>query len=288
MRYARFIGAVVAILALCAAASIGSGVGVTAAWAATTWKCTTSAAQGSCGPYDRYPYITGTTSSTRIGNNVWSPISGWQQRLRANNPGQWKVIANMPAGNTAIVSYPSVGANYGQTTNVPTPLSHYSRIRSRFTEHMNATAGTSAWAAYDIWLGRNGCSDCAWREVMIQHDFANNGACDTVARADFRGAGGVAQHWHLCKYGSELIWKLGRGEKRKVSERTGVVPVLTMLRWLVRHHYLPAHTGLWQIGYGWEIASTGGQARDVRGQRVQVACLVQERGLSVRHRSRPS
>ncbi len=274
MRSVRFIAVLVVTLALVGAASIVPGVGGTAARAATTWKCTTSAAHGSCGPYDHYPYITGTTSSTRIGNNVWSPISGWRQTLRANNPGQWKVIANMPAGNTAVVSYPSIGANYGRITNVPTPLSSYSRIRSRFTEHMNATAGTSAWAAYDIWLGRNGCSDCASHEVMIQHDFANNGACDTVARVDFRGAGGVAQHWHLCKYGSELIWKLGRSEKRKVSERTGVVPILTMLRWLVRHHYLPAHTGLWQIGYGWEIASTGGKREtfEVKAFKLRVAC----------------
>jgi hypothetical protein len=180
----------------------------------------------------------------------------------------------MPAGNTSVVSYPSIGANYGRVTNVPTPLSSYSTIRSRFTEHMHATTRTSAWAAYDIWLGRNGCSDCASHEVMIQHDFANNGACTTVARATFPGAGGVSQHWHLCKYGSMLIWKLGRSEQNKVSERTGVVRILAMLRWLVRHGYLPPHTGLWLIGYGWEICSTGGQpeAFTVSAFSLRVAC----------------
>jgi hypothetical protein len=45
----------------------------------------------------------------------------------------------------------------------------------------------------------------------------------------------------------------------KVSEHSGVVRILPMLRWLVNHHYLPAHTGLWLIGYGWEICSTGGR-----------------------------
>jgi hypothetical protein len=219
--------------------------------------CTTSAAKGRCGPYDNYAQITRTTSSTYVGNNVWSTISGWQQTLYANDPGNWQVVANMPTGNTAVVSYPSIGANYGQITDVPTPLSNYSSIYSSFSENMNATAGTSAWAAYDIWLGRDGCSNCASHEVMIQHDFANNGACTTMAKATFPGPGGAPQRWHLCKYGSELIWKLGSDEQHKVSERTGVVHILAMLRWLVRHGYLPARTGLWAVGYGWEICSTG-------------------------------
>ena len=254
----------VLVLTLAVGASVAVSTAVPASQAAGAWKCRTSSAQGSCGPYDSYRKITGTTSSTRIGNNVWSPISGWHQALRANNPGQWKVTATMPSGNTAVVSYPSIGANFGRITNVPKPLSRFSAIRSRFTEHMHATARTSAWAAYDIWLGRNGCSSCTSHEVMIQHDFAGNGDCHTVARATFPGARGVAQAWHLCKYGSELIWKLGRSERRKVSEQTGLVHILPMLRWLVRHHYLPVHTGLWLIGYGWEICSTGGRAETFR------------------------
>ena len=226
--------------------------------------CTTSAAKGRCGPYDGYRQIIGTTSSTYIGNNVWNPISGARQTLSANDPGDWQVTANLPVGNSAVVSYPSIGANYGQITDVPTPLTSYSSIHSSFSENMNATIGTSAWAAYDIWLGPDNCSPaaskCAGYEVMIQHDFAGNGDCTTVASASFGGSGGVpAQDWHLCKYGSELIWKLGAGEQNRVSERSGSVDILSMLTWLVNHRYLPAHTGLWQIGYGWEICSTGGQ-----------------------------
>lgn len=263
---------VAAVLALAAGCTVASRSPVP-----TTWTCTTSATRGSCGPYDRYPYITGTTSSTRIGNNVWSPVSGWRQTLRANNPGQWMVTATMPDRNTAIVSYPSIGANYGRITNVPTPLSSYSLIRSRFVEHMNATAHTSAWATYDIWLGRNGCSDCASHEVMIQHDFAGNGACPIVDRADFAGTDDTPQHWHLCKYGSELIWKLGSSENRKVSEQSGVVHILPMLRWLVQHGYLPTDAGLWQIGYGWEIASTGGSPEkfQVSAYALRVSCKTQ-------------
>ena len=225
--------------------------------------CTTSSANGRCGPYDNYPQITGTTSSTYVGNNIWNPIPGLRQTLYAADPGNWQVTANMPAENTAVVSYPSIGANYGQITYLPTPLANYSSIYSSFSETMQATAGTSAWAAYDIWLGPDECSpagsNCASYEVMIQHDFATNGDCTTVATASFGGSGGVpVQNWHLCKYGSELIWKLGADEQNKASEQSGSVDILSMLTWLVNHEYLPAGTGLWLVGYGWEICSTGG------------------------------
>jgi hypothetical protein len=224
-------------------------------------QCTTNLTKGRCGPYDGYARIAGTTSSTYVGNNVWNPIPGYSQTLYANSPGDWAVTAYVPAGNSAVVSYPSVGANYGQITDVPTPLSRYSRIQSSFTERMHATERTSAWAAYDIWLGQDGCSPagstCSSYEVMIQHDFANNGSCSSVASATFGGAGIPIQRWHLCKYGSELIWKLGADDETKVSERSGSVDILSMLRWLMDHGYLPARTGLWEIGYGWEICSTG-------------------------------
>ena len=215
-------------------------------------SCTTGAAKGACGPYNRYKQISRITSSTYVGNNVWNPIPGWQQTLYATDPGNWGVIANMPAGNTAVVSYPSVGANYGEVTNVPTPLTSYSSIYSSFSENMNATTGTSAWAAYDIWLGQ-GTSSSTSHEVMIQHDFSNNGACGALATATFGGADGVpVQKWNLCQFGTELVWKLTR------NERSGSVNILSMLTWLVHHGYLPTDTGLWSIGYGWEICSTGG------------------------------
>ena len=215
--------------------------------------CTTSAAQGSCGPYSDSE-ITNTTSSTSIGNDVWSPISGWSQTLHATNPSNWYVTANMPAGNTAVVSYPSLGANYGEITGNAQPLSDFKSMYSSFNENMNANSGTSAWAAYDIWLGPSSGSN-ATHEVMIQHDFANNGACTPEATATFGGSGGVpVQKWDLCQFGSELVWKLTGG-----NEKSGTVDVLAMLNWLVSHGYMESNTGLFSIGYGWEICSTGGQ-----------------------------
>jgi hypothetical protein len=119
---------------------------------------------------------------------------------------------------------------------------------SSFSENMNATSGTSAWAAYDIWLnnGKN--------EVMIQHDFANNGACTAQATTTFGGSGGVpVQTWYLCQFGSELVWKLSGS-----NEQSGSVNILAMLTYLENHGFLPQGSTLGAIGYGWEIASTGG------------------------------
>lgn len=195
-----------------------------------------------------------TTSNTSVGNNVWAPISGWAQTLYANSPGDWSVRANMPAGNTAVVSYPSLGANFGLQSGKPTPLSAFSSLYSSFSENMHATSATSAWAAYDIWLGPSSGTS-APDEVMIQHDFANNGACTAEASATFGGSGGVpVQKWNLCQFGSELVWKLTGG-----NEQSGTVNVLGMLDWLVSHRYLPANAGLFLMGYGWEICSTGGR-----------------------------
>ena len=225
-----------------AQASPSAVASTTSSAPASTSSCTTSAAQGSCGPYT-YPQMQGTSTAPTVNNDVWSPISGWQQTLHANNPGDWGVTANMPAGNTAVVSYPSNEATYGERS-----LSSFSKITSSFSETMNATSKTSAWAAYDIW-GNN------WGyEVMIQHDFANNGACSYVATADFGGSNGVpVQKWGLCQYGTELIWKLTSG-----SEQSGSVDILAMLTWLESHGYLPSNSTLTAIGYGWEICSTGG------------------------------
>jgi hypothetical protein len=95
---------------------------------------------------------------------------------------------------------------------------------------------------------------------MIQHDFARNGDCDSVATTTFGGSGGVpAQSWHLCTFGTTMAWKLGTGEgTNRQSEQTGSIDMLAMLNWLIDHGYMPSGTGLSLVGYGWEVASTGG------------------------------
>ena len=205
--------------------------------------CTTSKVDGGCGPFS-YPRVQNSSMDPTVGQNVWNPISGWHQTLTAANPGNWRVTANMPAGNTGVVSFPNTGAQYDDE-----PLSKFSRIDSSFSENMNATAGTSAWATYDLWFNN-------WNnEVMIQHDFAGNSPCPFVAKQSFGGSNGVpVQTWGLCDFQDELVWKLTSG-----NEQTGSVDILSMVTWLEEHHYMPSNSTVTDLSYGFEICSTGGK-----------------------------
>jgi len=208
-------------------------------------RCVTSALKGACGPYLYPPIYHSDGQDTYVGQDVWNPIPGWSQTLYVHDPGRWSAVADMPAGNTAVVSFPNVGEEYYYTNT----LAGFSSIYSSFTENMHQANGTSAEAAYDIWLNDWG------NEVMIQHDIVNRGTCPIVATASFGGSGGVpVQDWNFCRYGSELIWQLsGKGEQ------SGSVDILAMLNWLVGHGYLPQKSGLTDISYGFEICSTGGR-----------------------------
>ena len=209
--------------------------------------CTTSAAKGSCGPYDT-SLIQGNPSQVTVGQDVWSPVPGWQQTLAASSPGSWQVTANMPAGNTAVVSFPNTGANYNSPA-----LSSFPAIYSTFAETMPATSATDAHAGYDLWFNN-------WKnEVMIQTDFAPGGPrCDSYeAAATFGGSNGVpVQTWSLCQFGSELIWQLPT-----TNEQTGSVDIKAMTTWLETHNYMPQNSTITALSYGFEIASTGGQAQ---------------------------
>ena len=188
---------------------------------------------------------------------MWNTIPGWSQTLHATGPGSWYVTANMPAGNTAVVSFPDAGQQYYYKNT----LTGFSAIYSSFAENMNPASGTSAEAAYDIWLNN-------WNnEVMIQHNIVNRGSCPVLAAARFGGSGGVpVQDWNLCKYGSELIWQLAGA-----PERAGSVDILAMLDWLVRRGYLPQGSGLTDISYGFEICSTGGRPETFTVSRFSIS-----------------
>lgn len=213
-------------------------------------KCVTSTAKGTCGPYT-YPAIAYSDDETTVGQDVWNPIQGWSQQLHATNPGNWYVIADMPAGNTAVVSYPNTGTPYGEKQ-----LSSFHSITSSFAESMHAVSQTSAWAAFDLWF--NNWSD----EVMIQHDFAGNGPCTPAATRTFGGTSGVpVQSWDLCVFGSERVWKLAgsSGPESTSNEQYGSVDILSMLTWMENNGYLPRNSTVTDLSYGFEICSTGGK-----------------------------
>jgi hypothetical protein len=237
-----------------AGTSTGTGTGAGSGQSLPPATCATGAALGSCGPYNDQQ-VTGMTavSGISIGNNVWNPVSGWAQTLHAASPGDWYVTANMPASNTTVVSYPSLQADYVQGNSTSVPLSDYASIYSSFSETMNATSGTNAWATYEVSIGQ-GSGTSSVDDMMIETNLADGG-CSGGATATFGGSGGVpVQSWHLCQYGSELAWGLTGG-----GEQSGTVDILAMAKWLVSNGYLPGNAGLFSVSYGWQICSTGAQ-----------------------------
>ena len=177
------------------------------------------------------------------------------QTLTAADPGTWYVVAKAPAGKTAVLSYPNTqqlfnnwnGSGWnGSGTATDTPISRLKQLTSTFAENMNATHGTNAEAAYDVWLsGTSGPT-----EIMIWIDNANRGTggADQIGTSTFGG-----QKWTLLQYhGGEVIWS------SDANKQSGTVDILAMLRDLQSRHLVSAGASIGQIDFGFEICSTGG------------------------------
>jgi hypothetical protein len=235
------------------ASSGGMGTSTTSGGMDSGTVCVTSDDMGNCGPYLDLAISGSDGTDTIVGQNVWGPIPGYTQTLYSIGPGNWYVTANGPVGNTAVLTFPNVWQK-----NLPSPnkLSDYSSIYSSFSENTHPTAGTSAEAAFDIWLNN-------WNnEVMIQHDmYKRGGPCGPVlATVNFGGKGGVpVQSWILCQFNTEIIWQVS-GTGDVYGFQSGSVDVLAMLTWLENNGgYLPQGSTLDNgISYGFEICSTGG------------------------------
>jgi hypothetical protein len=186
--------------------------------------------------------------NTSVINDVWNPPgSGHPQTIYVNNPGDWAVVANMPEGNTAVLSYPDIQQILTLTTNVPAPLSGFNTIVSDFRESM--PNGGDNEAAYDIWLGTSKQTNYS-QEVMIWVDNhrTNLPPGNIVGRPVF--------------YNERFtVWQDGRTiyMLRDHNETSGRIHILSMLDWLVRHGYSPKGSGLNQIDFGWELCSTDGK-----------------------------
>jgi hypothetical protein len=241
-----------------------------ASQSAGLFSCTTSTDHGACVfPQDTadFPGInpgSGRPASQgiEVDQNEWSggtgSCSGSTQTLSANSPENYQVVANYPAGNTAVCTYPNVWPHDAQGA-----VDSYSQTTSSFSESFPHNAQTTAWAMFDLWFNN-------WaNEVMIQYDFSDNGPCQTTPVTDvtFGGSNGVpSQPWFLCTFGSPMAngsyqttaWKLGPNEAGKESESSGSIDMLAMIKYLEGTGYLPANSTWTAISMGWEIASTGG------------------------------
>ena len=185
------------------------------------------------------------------------------RRCRPDSPEDYQVVANYPAHNTAICSYPNVWPHDASGA-----VNSYSQITSSFNESFPHNAQTAAHAMFDLWFNN-------WSyEVMVQYDFSNDGACEgswpeVKTNVTFGGTDGVpSQAWHLCtgNGGKSLVWKLGAADgAQEQSESSGTVDLLPMLKYLERKGYLPANAKWTAISMGWEIASTGGKSETFSG-----------------------
>jgi hypothetical protein len=197
------------------------------------------------------------------------------QTIQANSAQNFVITTDSPADNTGVTGYSN-----SDTIGWPGTIDSYSRITSSFSETMPGTqaspGGTNAWAMFDPYF--NAASGGSY-EVMIQYDFRNNGTCPSSSQVAnnvmFGGSNGVpVQAWHLCEFSQgqagcpsapaagvtcTMDWKLGASEADRVSESSGSIDLLAMLKYLETNGYMAPGTAMTnELSMGWEIASTGG------------------------------
>jgi len=175
-------------------------------------------------------------------NNEWNTSGNpGPQTICGNSESDWQAVSNQRAGNTAVLTAPSVQIPYNHSNGYP--LSDFSSLSSSYAEDMHAVAGTDAEAMYDIWL--NGLN----KEVMFWVD--NHGQTPSgsvVATTTFSGA-----TWNLWQSGSGY-WAF----VREGNASAGTVDLLAGLQYLESRGDLAATDKLWQVNFGWEICSTAG------------------------------
>ena len=176
-------------------------------------------------------------------NNEWNTSAGpGPQTICGNSASDWQVTSTQRAGNSEVLTYPSVQLNYNGTNGYP--LSRFTSMTSSYAETMRAVSGTDAEAAYDIW------PNDLRKEVMVWVD--NHGqapAGSKVATTTFSGA-----TWDLYETSNRSYMAF----VRQGSASSGAVDLLAALTYLEHRGDLSASDVLWQVNFGWEICSTAG------------------------------
>jgi hypothetical protein len=176
-------------------------------------------------------------------NNKWNTSGNpGPQTICGNSASQWQVTSTQRAGNSAVLTYPSVQLNYNGTHGYP--VNRFTSMTSSYAEAMHAVSGTDAEAAYDIWI--NGLN----KEVMLWVD--NHGqapAGSKVATTTFSGS-----TWALYETGDRSYMAF----VRQGNASSGTVDLHAALTYLEGRGDLKASDVLWQVNFGWEICSTAG------------------------------
>lgn len=232
----------------------------------TDFSCVVTSARVGCpasGGYDRDLNM-GSTQAAYVVQDEWNSTSALQrQQIDANSMSDWRVKANLAAGNTAVLSYPDAQDTVTNTGDKPVPLASYTAITSTFSVTMPSSPGASDdyEAAYDIWLGDSGKT--SWtkdQEIMIWTD--NHG--QTPAGRD------TGKTWTDPSTGDRYeIWvnpgstSVGSAASTltlvsRTNRASGSVDLLDVFKWLRSAGYTMPNAGIDQIDYGFELCSTSG------------------------------
>jgi hypothetical protein len=109
-----------------------------------------------------------------------------------------------------------------------------------------AGAGLDAEAADDIWLTDYKLEAMIWVDNHGQRPAGNIAGHATI----------LGQHFSVWNGGTTWTFLLDH------NQAAGQTHILGALRWLTSHRDIPADVTLAQVGFGWEIASTGGRPLD--------------------------
>jgi len=194
---------------------------------AAGWRWCSSSAQG-----------TWHAGKFLVQNDAWNGGHG-PQRICANSYHDVQVTSNQPTGNTAIETYPDVGAMY---TGTDTPVAGLKDVTNTYTESF--PADVIGEAADDIWLNNWKLEIMIW--VDVHHE--NPSYLPTIGHATLGG-----QHFTVYSNAPEYIFELNHPH-----QTTGTTHILGAIRWMIAHGYAPASSGITEAQFGWEIASTNG------------------------------
>lgn len=187
-----------------------------------------------------------------VRNNMWNcqanPDPCGRETIWADSYRHWGIQTTQAAGNTAVLSYPDVQKVLTRTDGSDTPLSSFTTLKSTFSIRMPSGAGLDDEAAYDDWLN-------SWTtEVMIWVN--NQGQTPAGSVVAHPAVGG--RHWALWATGTKGNDQNTYSFVAAANLTHGTVNTLAMLRWLVRHGWIPASSGVSDDEFGFEVCSTGG------------------------------
>lgn len=177
-------------------------------------------------------------------NNEWNTSANpGPQTICGNSESNWQVTSNQRAGNTEVLTYPSVQVNYNSQDGYP--LSRFSSMTSSWAEQMPSVSGLDAEAAYDIWLNDLN------KEVMVWVD--NHGQTPAGSKVATYSVSGATWNLYVTSDNSYMAFV------REGNADSGSVNLFTLLKYLEGRGLLSSSDTLWQVNFGFEISSTGGR-----------------------------